>query len=245
MKNTLYTETAMTPEEQAIGLMKRKYLPKNAGMIFDFGRERPLQFWMSKTYIPLQIAFIDSKGKIGQIESMVPMSTHPVLSKKDYRFALEVNEGWFNRNGIEVGAQMDLFGPGLAEEPPDIMPDIPVIQSLKEILKAVSDYGMKVIIEYSTKRGFDLPPKTIEPPFEFMDTAEGDADGLLTAWDSQKGRFGSFIIENIAGVKSLTGKPITNTEQIRAMYFSTPPSQEDEDSVRGKLEIPRELEEEQ
>ena len=96
-------ETALTPSEREMGLMGRKHLAENSGMLFDFKFERPVSFWMKNTYIPLQIAFIDNSGKILQIESMIPMSTKMVTSKNRCRYALEVNDGWFDKNGIVAG----------------------------------------------------------------------------------------------------------------------------------------------
>jgi uncharacterized membrane protein (UPF0127 family) len=104
----LRTEIARTPLEHMQGLMGRKHLPKDSGMLFDFGNSRPLSFWMANTYIPLQIAFIEDDGRVGQIERMVPLSTRAIHSKKSYRFALEVNDGWFDENKITIGSVMGL-----------------------------------------------------------------------------------------------------------------------------------------
>ena len=112
----LRTEIARTPLEQAQGLMGRKSLPKNSGMLFDFGRPGPRSFWMLNTYIPLQIAFVEENGRVGQIESMSPLSTKPVRSNENYRYALEVNDGWFNENDITVGSYIKLPADSLHKE---------------------------------------------------------------------------------------------------------------------------------
>ena len=52
-KPKLYAEIAKTPESHLRGLMGRKYLPYNNSMLFDFGKEKLLSFWMANTYIPL------------------------------------------------------------------------------------------------------------------------------------------------------------------------------------------------
>jgi hypothetical protein len=96
-------EIASTPREQEKGLMWRKHLPKESGMLFDFKRDMPLAFWMKNTYIPLQIAFINSSGRILQVSSMAPLSTKRIFSARECRYALEVNEGWFDENKIKVG----------------------------------------------------------------------------------------------------------------------------------------------
>jgi len=226
----IYAEIARTPQEHFRGLMGRKYLSSNSGMLFDFGKEKPLSFWMSNTYIPLQIAFINENGRIGQIERMVPLSTKSVRSHGQYRYALEVHDGWFDKHGIQIGAQVAL--PNTSEQQ-IINPDIQIEQSKKDILKAISDYNIKIIIEYRTKDGQELPPKTIEPPFSFSDTSEGDSNGLLTAWDCQKGRFSSFIVENIISVKDLNGNPIENTQTVEQIYKNIPLSSKEQDFVRG------------
>ena len=105
MSNLPYirVEVASTPSQYSRGLMWRKHLPEKSGMLFDFKEETPLTFWMKNTYIPLQIAFINNSGKILQIESMAPMSTKMIYSKNECRYALEVNDGWFDRNNVKVG----------------------------------------------------------------------------------------------------------------------------------------------
>lgn len=235
-KPKLYAEIAKTQEDHLRGLMGRKYMPYNHGMLFDFGKEKKLAFWMANTYIPLQIAFIKESGKIGQIERMAPLSTKSIQSNSEYRYALELNDGWFDDNKIKIGAQVQI--PGTENQPQQIIsPDIPITQSYKDILKHIENYRMKIIIEYTTKNGIDLTPKTIEPPFEFTETAEGDFDGLLTAWDCQKGRFSSFIIENIISIKDLNGNPITNTQDVENIYKNIPLTPKEEQSVKGKIGV--------
>jgi uncharacterized membrane protein (UPF0127 family) len=242
-KPKLYAEIAKTQEDHLRGLMGRKYLPYNSGMLFDFGKEKKLSFWMANTYIPLQIGFIKANGKIGQIERMAPLSTKQVKSNSEYRYALELNDGWFDDNKIYIGAQVQIPGEKVPKEAegeqkqPSISPDIPIAQSYKDILKHINNYRMKVIIEYTTKENIDLPPKTIEPPFEFKETAEGDVNGLLTAWDCQKGRFSSFVIENIASIKDLNGNPIVNTQDVEKIYKNVPLTSKEEQSVKGKVDV--------
>lgn len=107
----LEVEIADTPRSRQTGLMFRERLPENEGMLFVFERVDYLSFWMKNTLIPLSIAFIDADGKIVQIEDMEPLDeqTHH-RSVKPVLYALEVNQGWFKRHGVNVGDQVE-FGP--------------------------------------------------------------------------------------------------------------------------------------
>jgi len=100
----LQTEIARSPEEQQRGLMYRKSMPQDHGMIFVFAGPRQASFWMRHTYIPLSIAYLDQAGKILEIHDMKPRDETPVASRsRDVWYALEVNQGWFRRHGIIPG----------------------------------------------------------------------------------------------------------------------------------------------
>lgn len=99
----LRVEVADNHISRSYGLMDRKSLDKNAGMLFDFPYEQRLSFWMRDTYIPLDIAFLDRYGQITQIEKMMPLSTKSIKSNNVCRYALETNQGWFKENSINVG----------------------------------------------------------------------------------------------------------------------------------------------
>tara|TARA_E500000331_G_C17256569_1_gene713355 strand:- start:2168 stop:2587 length:420 start_codon:yes stop_codon:yes gene_type:complete len=101
-------EIADTPELRDRGLMFRKSIPENQGMLFDFFNDDDRGFWMKNTNIPLSIAFIDSSGVISNIEKMTPHSMRSVYSKKPCRYALEMNLGWFDKNGILPGSKCSL-----------------------------------------------------------------------------------------------------------------------------------------
>jgi uncharacterized membrane protein (UPF0127 family) len=95
--------------ERQRGLMgRRAKLAENAGMLFVFGHEQWLSFWMKNTYIPLSIAFIDTEGRIVDIQDMQPLDTIPHVSAEPARYALEVNQGFFAERGIEVGDEVEL-----------------------------------------------------------------------------------------------------------------------------------------
>lgn len=104
----LNVEWARTEAEKIKGLQGRTSLGEDQGMIFDYGTEKPLTFWMKDTHIPLSIAFIDSKGVIKEIANMSPESLEPHHSKHNARYALEVNQGWFERKHIQPGDQIEL-----------------------------------------------------------------------------------------------------------------------------------------
>lgn len=109
--NKLKVEIADTPLKREYGLMDRKSINANGGMLFKFPHAHYLQFWMKNTYIPLDIAFIDNNGKVLQIETMYPLSTRAVRSDYMCKYALEVNHGWFEKNNIKVGSMV--MGEGL------------------------------------------------------------------------------------------------------------------------------------
>ena len=97
-----------TDQEKAKGLMFRENLEKDEGMIFVYGREEYLSFWMKNTRIPLSIAFLDKTGKIVDIQDMTPFSLQSHVSAFPAQYALEVNQGWFKQNGISVGQGIKL-----------------------------------------------------------------------------------------------------------------------------------------
>lgn len=101
-------EIANTPAERERGLMERTELAEDAGMIFVFDREQILRFWMKNTLIPLSIAYIDSVGRIVDIQDMQPLDENTYPSAEPAQYALEVNQGFFEERGIEVGNEVVL-----------------------------------------------------------------------------------------------------------------------------------------
>ena len=99
-------ELADTPAKRAQGLMGRKSLHDDTGMIFIFPNRRHQSFWMQNTYLPLDIAFLKDDGSIFQISQMSPLSTRFTSSEQPCKFAVEMNEGWFEKNNISVGFQL-------------------------------------------------------------------------------------------------------------------------------------------
>jgi uncharacterized membrane protein (UPF0127 family) len=99
----LEVEVAATAEKRSAGLMFRKNLEKNSGMLFVFEKPAKPSFWMLNTEIPLSLAFLDEKGRILQFEDMQPKDLIPVSSKQQILYVLEVNKGWFEANNIVIG----------------------------------------------------------------------------------------------------------------------------------------------
>lgn len=105
---TVLAETAETAEQRNRGFMERKNIPDGTGMIFIFERDQILNFWMKNTPSPLSIAYIDSKGTIRDIFDMTPFSLSSVTSTVSVRYALEVPQGWFAKNGIKPGDRVSI-----------------------------------------------------------------------------------------------------------------------------------------
>jgi uncharacterized protein len=104
---SLRAEVADTSQASENGLMFRDSLPEDQGMLFVFEQPKTASFWMRNTKIPLSIAYADSTGKILEIESMKPLDETVVPSVSDQvAYALEVNQGWFDRHGIAPGAKI-------------------------------------------------------------------------------------------------------------------------------------------
>jgi uncharacterized protein len=109
-------ELAENPEQQALGLMERRTLAQDAGMLFLYAtaQSESSAFWMFRTRIPLDIAFVDSAGLIRTIRSMEPCTSELAQACPSYpagapyRAALEVNRGWFAARRIGVGARLFL-----------------------------------------------------------------------------------------------------------------------------------------
>jgi uncharacterized membrane protein (UPF0127 family) len=97
-------EMAITPEEKERGLMFRRELPEGQGMLFDFQTDQPVAFWMKNTYIPLDMLFIRSDGRIARIaENTEPLSERNIPSGAQVRAVLEVIGGTAKKLGIAPG----------------------------------------------------------------------------------------------------------------------------------------------
>ncbi|MGE5617638.1 MAG: DUF192 domain-containing protein [Sphingomonadaceae bacterium] len=100
-------EVADTPESRAMGLSRRPSLAEDAGMLFVFPSDGVAAFWMKDTLVPLSIAFISADGRILEIQDMERLSEELHRPAQPYRYALEVNQGFFDKNGIKAGDRVE------------------------------------------------------------------------------------------------------------------------------------------
>ncbi len=104
-------EIASTPVEHEMGLMFRKSLDKNAGMLFIYSKEEIQFFWMKNTFIPLDIIFIDSNFTVvDAYRNAKPHDETTIASKAAARFVLEINAGIADRCRIKAGVKVRFSG---------------------------------------------------------------------------------------------------------------------------------------
>jgi len=108
--HSLRVELANTDESRRIGLMHRRSMADNQGMLFVYEQPALHAMWMKNTLIPLAVAFIDGDGRIINIEEMLPqtLDTHGAQAPASY--SLEVNQGWFAKRGIKAGDRVEGIG---------------------------------------------------------------------------------------------------------------------------------------
>ena len=99
-------EVAADMATRSRGLMFRKSLAPNAGMVFVFDEASQHCMWMKNTLIPLSVAFVDEAGIIINIEDMAPQTEDTHCAKRPARYALEMDRGWFASRGIKPGAKL-------------------------------------------------------------------------------------------------------------------------------------------
>ncbi len=100
------TQLALSPESRTIGLMFRKEMPTNEGMLFVFEQASTQCFWMKNTLLPLTAAFVADDGTIVNLADMKPQTTDSHCSTKPVRYVLEMNQGWFAKRGVKAGAKL-------------------------------------------------------------------------------------------------------------------------------------------
>ena len=99
-------EVASDQASQAKGLMHRRSMPANHGMLFVFSRTDRHCMWMRNTLLPLSVAFLDAQGKIINIEDMKPQTEDNHCAASPAPYALEMNLGWFADKGLKPGFQI-------------------------------------------------------------------------------------------------------------------------------------------
>lgn len=99
-------EVAADDASRQQGLMFRKQMRANEGMVFVFDEPARICMWMKNTYLPLSVAFLDRDGRILNIEDMKPQSTDRHCAAKPALYALEMNRGWFQKKNVLPGTKV-------------------------------------------------------------------------------------------------------------------------------------------
>jgi uncharacterized membrane protein (UPF0127 family) len=106
-RHVVTVELARTPREQEQGMMHRRELAEDAGMLFVFPASERRAFWMRNTLIPLDMIFIDDGGRVaGIVENAEPLTLTPRDPGVPARYVLEVRGGWAARHGVRPGARV-------------------------------------------------------------------------------------------------------------------------------------------
>lgn len=112
-EHSIQVYVARSDEERALGLMFRRDMPEDEGMLFMCDECAVQKFWMKDTPLPLSIAFLEEDGTILKIADLEPHDLEAESSEHPVRFVLEVNQGWFDERGIAPGQR--LVGPVFLE----------------------------------------------------------------------------------------------------------------------------------
>jgi uncharacterized protein len=173
-------EIADTRTEQARGLMERTELAENVGMLFVLESEQTPGFYMKNTLIPLSIAFMDSEGRIVDIQDMQPLDETRHYPAEPAQYALEVKQGFFDERGVQVGDRVELPRPDSAEPP-----------GSAEVIQAFRDAGLEVGESYPVEQepGWEEKPvpRTYEEAMRFLiPSLGGDAGGRVFVFGSEK-----------------------------------------------------------
>jgi uncharacterized protein len=114
-ERTVQMQLAIYSAEMEHGLMGRRELGRDQGMLFVYVTPVQMRFWMRDTPLPLDIGFFSPEGELKEIYSMLPFDETIILSHDGrLQFALEMNQGWFHDNGVRPGARLDLVALGEA-----------------------------------------------------------------------------------------------------------------------------------
>jgi uncharacterized protein len=104
--HSIKAEVAYTDPMRQQGLMHRRVMAPQEGMLFVFERPQRFCMWMKNTYLPLSVAFLDDSGTVLNIEDMAPQTETSHCASKPARYALEMNLGWFEKRGIRPGSKI-------------------------------------------------------------------------------------------------------------------------------------------
>ncbi len=99
-------EVASVDADRQLGLMYRRSMAQNHGMLFVYDQSARHCMWMRNTLLPLSVAFLDEQGRILNVEDMQPQTDDNHCAAKDARYALEMNRGWFASKGIKPGTRI-------------------------------------------------------------------------------------------------------------------------------------------
>jgi uncharacterized membrane protein (UPF0127 family) len=99
-------QVAQTPGQREVGLMFRKDMPQNEGMLFVFEFPSMQCFWMKNTLLPLSVAFLADDGTVINVDEMKPQTLDSHCSEQPVRYVLEMNKAWFSRKGIRAGSRL-------------------------------------------------------------------------------------------------------------------------------------------
>ena len=99
-------EVAANQNNRMLGLMHRRSMQANEGMLFVFPQEDRHCMWMRNTLLPLSVAFLDAAGRVLNIEDMAPQTEDNHCAAAPARFALEMNKGWFSSKGLKPGVRI-------------------------------------------------------------------------------------------------------------------------------------------
>ena len=103
-KKEMEAEQALTARQIETGMMFRKTMGENEGMIFVFQRPNSRGFWMKNCPVPMSAAYIDPQGRINEIVKLDPHNTNSVKSRSfQIQYVLEAPRGWFKKNGLGPG----------------------------------------------------------------------------------------------------------------------------------------------
>lgn len=100
-------EVAATDQNRQTGLMQRRQMAPQHGMLFVFTQNNTHCMWMRNTLLPLSVAFLDEEGRIINIEDMQPQTEDNHCARRPARYALEMNLGWFGQRGLKAGSKLN------------------------------------------------------------------------------------------------------------------------------------------